>query len=283
MKLTTMDDKLKDLIRICKKTKNYKKLTVVGMIFLSNRVNEIGVKLGMRPRKKENGETIYRYCIMINTTLETNFGLTLFSSAFMKLLKEIEHFFLKTRGDILLTQITELYDLYYQLRAIEIPDLTKTLSRSDLINGLPDLGVMSTFFSSHGSTHNETMVNNVLAFRVAQKEHEVTKQLKEQYDPDLFERKILLSQMKHSLSHHHEGKFSIEGTLRDNMVYQRSVEHTVGYVLLGIFTLTCVLGIAILFEMVFYPALSASLGMILFLILGLGGLLFFIYWKEFMR
>ena len=283
MRLKTMDDKLKDLIRICKKTKNYKKLAVVGIILLSNRANEIEVNLGLRPRKREEGETLHHYCGLVNSTLENNFSISLFSPSFMKALKTTEHIFLKTRGDLQLTHIIEIYDLYYQVRGIKIPDLSKIFSSPDLVNTLPEVGFMCSLRSSHESGHNENMINKIMAFRVSQKEHELTAQLNEHYDPELFERRILLSQVKQSLSKHQGGKLTIQGTLKDNTVYQRSVEDTIGYILLGIFILACMLGIALLFEMVAYPGLSTSLGMFLFVVLGLGGLIFFIYWKEFMR
>ena len=52
-----LDMKLKNLIFVCKQTGNYKKLAVVGFTLISNLVDEISLKLGIRPRNKDKGET----------------------------------------------------------------------------------------------------------------------------------------------------------------------------------------------------------------------------------
>ena len=51
-----IDTKIKSLIQICKDTKNYRKLTIVGYALISNILDETGIKLGLRPRDKGLGE-----------------------------------------------------------------------------------------------------------------------------------------------------------------------------------------------------------------------------------
>ncbi|MFX1502763.1 MAG: hypothetical protein ACFFDH_17510, partial [Promethearchaeota archaeon] len=66
MNLSIIDAKLKNLIQVCKETENYKKLAVTSFILTSNMVNEIGIQLGVRPRNKVSGETIFEYMGLIN-------------------------------------------------------------------------------------------------------------------------------------------------------------------------------------------------------------------------
>jgi hypothetical protein len=54
MKYNVIDAKLKNLIQVCKETRNYKKLAVASFILTSNRINEIGINLGVRPRNKSD-------------------------------------------------------------------------------------------------------------------------------------------------------------------------------------------------------------------------------------
>ena len=69
MNYSVLDSKLKTLIKVCKETGNYKKLGVVSFILTSNILDEIGLKLGIRPRKrnKSSEEHIFRYMELINS------------------------------------------------------------------------------------------------------------------------------------------------------------------------------------------------------------------------
>ncbi len=78
MNYSLVDSKLKSLIRVCKKTGNDKKLAVVSFILTSNLLDEIGIKLGIRPRDKDIDETIFRYMTLINSVLKMNLKIVLF-------------------------------------------------------------------------------------------------------------------------------------------------------------------------------------------------------------
>ncbi|MFX1493418.1 MAG: hypothetical protein ACFFBZ_03985, partial [Promethearchaeota archaeon] len=60
------DSKLKNLIRLCKATGNFKKLAVVGLILISNKIDEISAKLGIRTRKKDEHEHLFSYIEFVN-------------------------------------------------------------------------------------------------------------------------------------------------------------------------------------------------------------------------
>ena len=71
MNYSIIDSKLKTLIVMCKETGNRKKLAVVSFILVSNILDEIGIKLGIRPRKKNKTpeEHIFRYMQLIKSSL----------------------------------------------------------------------------------------------------------------------------------------------------------------------------------------------------------------------
>ncbi len=94
MNYAVLDSKIISLVKVCKETQNYKKLAVVSFILTSNLLNEIGVKLGIRPRNKEMGESLYRYMKLINRKLEDNFGMILFEEKPMNIIKVVEPLFL---------------------------------------------------------------------------------------------------------------------------------------------------------------------------------------------
>ena len=72
MNLQSIDAKIKNLIQVCKETKNYTKLAVVSFILTSNKVSEIGIHLGVRPRDRASGEKICEYMELINEIFQKN-------------------------------------------------------------------------------------------------------------------------------------------------------------------------------------------------------------------
>ena len=97
MNYKVLDLKLKNLIQLCKETENYKKLSVVSFILTSNILNEIGLKLGIRPRNVKLNEKIYDYMKIINKVLVDNLKLTIFHEDDIESIREIENLFLKKK------------------------------------------------------------------------------------------------------------------------------------------------------------------------------------------
>ncbi len=75
-----LDVKLKRLIQLCKETGNYKKLAVVSFVLVSNAVDEIGIKLGMRTRERGSGENIFEYMKLVNNIFALNFNVSVFKA-----------------------------------------------------------------------------------------------------------------------------------------------------------------------------------------------------------
>jgi len=94
---TIIDSKLKHLIQVCKETQNYKKLAVTGFILISNKIEEIGIRLGLRPRNKEKDEKLFEYMKLINDVFETNLKIHIFRENLLDTLKQCETLFLRKR------------------------------------------------------------------------------------------------------------------------------------------------------------------------------------------
>ncbi|MBY9012869.1 MAG: hypothetical protein KGD70_10890, partial [Candidatus Lokiarchaeota archaeon] len=89
MKEQLLDLKLKRLIQLCKETQNYKKLAVVSFVLTSNTIDEIGIKLGMRPREKNDGEKIFEYMELVNKIFSLNFRIKIFKPEIVEVLSQI--------------------------------------------------------------------------------------------------------------------------------------------------------------------------------------------------
>ena len=157
MNYSLVDSKLKSLIRVCKKTGNYKKLAVVSFILTSNLLDEIGIKLGIRPRDKDSDETIFRYMSLINSILKKNLKILLFKEDIMTTVKEIEIQFIKRKADIPSDYIKEIYDIYYDIRKLDVPNLHETF-KNELIE-LHDEAQLYEFMSpgSHRSAKSTNL------------------------------------------------------------------------------------------------------------------------------
>ncbi|KKK74255.1 hypothetical protein LCGC14_2885610, partial [marine sediment metagenome] len=121
-----VDIKLKMLIQACKETGNFKKITVTGFILLSNKIQEIALKLGMRPRNEAKDELLFDYMNMVNELFKKNLKVQIFNPDIFESVKKIELLFLRNRGDLPKTYTRELIRIYYLLRKLEIPNLYKS-------------------------------------------------------------------------------------------------------------------------------------------------------------
>ncbi|GAH42082.1 unnamed protein product [marine sediment metagenome] len=125
MSESVQDLKLKNLIQACKENGNYKKLAVISFILTSNKMDEIGIKLGVRPRAKNKEERLFDYATLINDIFKSNIGVSIFRQEQIEELKRCEIPFLQRRGDIPYEYIRPIFEIYFDLRELEIPNLSK--------------------------------------------------------------------------------------------------------------------------------------------------------------
>ncbi|TFG28653.1 MAG: hypothetical protein EU532_04755 [Promethearchaeota archaeon] len=275
------DTKLKTLIKLCKETQNYKTIAIVSFMLISNIIDEIGVKMGIRARRKESDETIFSYMDIVNSILRDNFKITLFKDAMIQEIREIEVIFIKMRGDIPLEMIIKAYDIYYDLRMLEIPNLYKKVN-ADILSENNDVRIYS-LFSGSIDQQNPDKLKDYLLHNLKTKQLEIRKQLKNKYNKDLFKEAIYLKQTRDSLKNEKDGKILLRGRLKENLVYQKSMEDIYGYFILGIFFLFLILGFVITYECVLYPSLTASVSYLFLLTYGSSISFFLLYWYYYKK
>ncbi|MDX1798351.1 MAG: hypothetical protein R3255_06855, partial [Candidatus Lokiarchaeia archaeon] len=192
MNLQVIDAKLKNLIQVCKETKNYKKLAVVSFVLTSNKVNEIGINLGVRPRDKGSGEKIFEYMEIINKIFETNLKIPIFQLNHIKTIRECETLFLKSRGHIPYDYIKTIFQIYYELRKLDILNLHKGLKYDDFIES-SKLGVFA-FLSPKTKLKdkNSNDLRPLILQKIRAREARIQKNLKSKLDIKQFETAIYL-------------------------------------------------------------------------------------------
>ena len=218
MREQVLDLKLRRLIQLCKETGNYKKLAVVSFVFVSNAVNEVGIKLGLRSRSKTTGENIFEYMKLVNKIFSLNFNITVFKSEWIERLSQIELLFLKRKGDINLEQVKSVIEMYYEFRKLEIPNLHENIN-SEVLNN--DRTVSMFSFLSGGLSRkrkDNATLNPILMQRLKEEEGAFQIQLERQFDKNAFEKILHLKTFKKKLEQKSRGKIVVSGSLKQHFV-----------------------------------------------------------------
>lgn len=276
-----IDAKLKNLIKLCTATQNYKKLAVVGFILVSNTVDEISSSLGIRARKKKESEHVFAYLQFVNDAFYELLQLTIIPAEIIEELKLIELLFLKLRGDIPLDHIKDLYEIYFELRKIEVPNVYKSYGMDD-IHQYSDLNL---FLSLTRNTQKKKPDNirQFLAHSISQKEHDLRKSIDGKMDKDSIEQAIMLHKLKTSLTSKTTGRIKTSGKLQTNIFYQLSQQQSLKYILLGGIILFIMLSIVVIWETILFPSIILSINLYLAVFLGIILVLFMVYRHYFQR
>ncbi len=298
----TTYEKLHALITVCKRTQNYKKLAHTGYFLLSNQVNEIGIRLGFRVRKtvtqsksskfftnkgSYQKETIYDYLNQINNSFSTNLDIEIFNADFLKNLKKAELLYIKSSGKLRLYQIATLFELYFKLKELEVPNLRKKISSTKLHNVVPFYmysSLLSPTNSYKNKDDNQRLgIKNLIFFELQKKENVLKAELQQDYNPKLLEDMLILKQIKKSFKKSPSDKIKIRNSLSESFSYQKSLNSLYGYFIFGLFFGFFCLGINIIGLILISPFLLGALGFFLLLILGSTILFFYIYWTNFLN
>lgn len=280
MNYKVLDLKLKNLIQLCKETGNYKKISVVSFILTSNILNEIGLKLGLRPRNMKSGEKIYEYMRLINKILIENLKLSLFDEEDIESIREIENLFLKKKGDMPFHCIKRIFSIYYELRKLEIPNLYESVNDDDF-TAKTNLKVFSSRSSKNKG--NSDRFKPLILHKIREKELIIQKELKNGFNKDTFESAIYLKKFKDSYKSRGMNKTKLQGQLKDSINYQSSLDDVIGHVFVGFSIIFFMLGIIVIVETIFFPHLTVTFSYLILMFFGPGMLLFFTYWYYFRR
>jgi hypothetical protein len=278
-----LDIKLKNLILACKETGNYKKLAVTGFILLSNIVDEISLKLGMRPRDKEKGEKIIEYMYMVNEIFEKNLKIQIFTEGVIETVKEVELLFLEKRGDIPYQYIKKLYNIYYELRKLEIPNLYKNITGEEYFenSNLHMLNYLSPKVRQRKDKSNK--FKPLLLQKIREQERRIQGELNTKLSQTSLERIIFLKNIKRSLDHNGKRKIVLQGTLKDNMEYESSENKIIRFAFIGVAFLVLFLSLIMLVEIVFYPFMLKPLSNLLLISFGMLFFLVVLYKHYFIK
>jgi len=254
-----LDLKLKRLIQLCKETGNYKKLAVVSFVLVSNAVDEIGIKLGMRTREKGSRENIFEYMKLVNKIFALNFNVAVFKPEMIQYLSQIELLFLKRQGDINLEQVKGVIEAYYELRKLEVPNLHENIN-SEMLNRNRTVSMFS--FLSGGQSKrrkSENAFNPILMQRIKDEEKALQIQLDHQFDKNAFEKILHLKTVRKNLEQKSRGKIAISGALKDNISYRQSKENIGQLMIFSVIILFAMIGAILLVESFMYGVLSVSI------------------------
>lgn len=272
------DLKLKRLIQACKETGNFKKLAVVGFISASNLVDEIALKLGMRPRKREkNKELLFEYMTAVNDIFERNLQIQIFNKETIANIKEIELLFLRNRGEIPYNHIKKLIFIYYELRKIEVPNLYKGMTGEKYFESsnlyMLNIGPRGMRQKKDHSSKFKPM----LLQKIREQERVLQNNLNKKLDQTSIERAIFLKNIKESLNRGNDNRITFQGTLKDNMDFGQVKNIFIKYSLLGIAFLFLCLGGLIAVEMFLYPNTMPVLSNLLLIFFGIVIIIIFSY------
>lgn len=282
MNYSVVDAKLKNLIQICKETGNFKKLAVVSFILTSNKVDEVGIKLGIRQRKRLSGEKLFEYMELINKIFEGNLRVTIFQNNHIEKIRECELLFLRNKGNIPYDHIKTMFHTYYELRKLEVPNLHKSM-RSDSFLESSQFGIFSFLSPRTHKRKDSSTLKPLILQKIKEKELTIQDNLKNNFNSQQLETAIYLKTVRSSLTSEKKGKIAIHGALKDNINYQKSIEDVYKFFILGIMVLLISLGIVILIELSYYPSFSSEMNLWMLVFFGGGVLLILLYIKQFRK
>jgi len=271
-----LDVKLKRLIQLCKETGNYKKLAVVSFVLVSNAVDEIGIKLGIRTRERGLGESIFEYMKLVNNIFALNFNVSVFKPELIEKLSQIELLFLKRQGDINLEQVKGVIEAYYELQKLEVPNLHEKIN-SEALNRNRTVSMFS--FLSGGQSKKqkrENTLNPILMQRFKDEEKALQIQLEHKFDKNAFEKILHLKTVRNKLEQKSTGKIAISGALKDNISYRQSKENIGQFLVIGLIVLFAMIGVVVLVESFMYGVLSMSISNTTLICVGVIVILIFI-------
>lgn len=276
MKEKLFDLKLKRLIQLCKETRNYKKLAVVSFVLTSNTVDEIGIKLGMRPREKNSGEKIFEYMELVNKVFRVNFSVNVFRPELIDVLKRIELLFMKKEGELRLEYIKEIFEIYYELRKLDVPNLHDNIN-SEIIDKNRTISLFSFLSGGQNAKRKkEDLFNPILLHKFKEEEKALQYQLNKQFDKNTFEKILQLKTIRKSIEQKKGGKIVISGSLKDNISYKQSKEQVGQFLVIGIIILFAMVGSVSLIEALMYGFLSVAISYNLLVCFGAIVVLYFV-------
>ena len=275
MKEQLLDLKLKRLIQLCKETHNHKKIAVVSFVLTSNAVDEIGIKLGMRSREKSAGEKIFEYMELVNKVFGVNFSVNVFKTKLIDVLKRVELLFLKKEGEIRFEYTKEIFEVYYELRKLDVPNLHDSVN-PEIVERNRTISLFSFLSGQSGKNKDQSRFNPILLQKFKEEEKALQYKLNDQFDKNSFEKILQLKTIRKGIERKKGGKIVISGSLKDNISYKQSKEQVGQFLVIGIMILFAMVGSVSLIEALMYGFLSVAISSNLLVCFGAILVLYFV-------
>lgn len=270
-----LDLKLKNLIHVCKKTKNWHKVGVVGFAMMSNTVDEIALKLGTRPREK-NKEPLLKYMHVVNEIFETNLHIQIFHDDIVETVKEVELIYLNNQGDLPLEYVKKILGTYYELRKIKVPNLYKNMTGEGYFDD-SNLHLFST--GIRGRKDRSSKFKPIILQKISEQERRLQKKLNTRFEQADFERVIWLKNVKKGLDN--ERGFTTQGTLKDSLSYHQNPTVILKFMFIGVILLSLFFTVIVIAEIFLYPLTIPPLSNVLLIFLGVIAVMILLYKNVF--
>ena len=271
-----LDIKLKNLITVCKQSSNYKKLSISINILTRNLIFEIAVNLGVKPIE----ESPYKTMEFITLVFMKSLKVSIFTQDQIDTVRECEILFLENKGLLPLRHIKAMFEIYYDLRELDYPNLHKPSNLESMEESVQG-GIFSFLAPKSGAKSSASnKLRPLILQKIREQEKNIKKELNSHFTSTKFESALYLNSLSNSLgSKKGKNKITLQGSLKDSISYQRSIEGIFGYLIIGvIFTLLSV-GVIILLEMSMLPAITQFVDLWVLSIFVSVIILFFVYFK----
>ena len=220
---------------------------------------------------------------IVNEIFEKNLKIKIFKEGVMETVKEVELLFLGKRGDIPYLYIKKLYNIYYELRKLEVPNLYKDVTGEDYFEN-SNLHMFNYFSpKARQSKAKSNKFKPLILQKIQEQERSIQGELNTKLSQTSLERIIFLKNIKKSLDHNGKRKIILQGSLKDNVDYNSSENSIVRFAFIGVAFLVLLLCSLLLVEIVFYPFMLKPLSNLLLIFFGMLFLLVVLYKHYFIK
>jgi len=195
---------------------------------------------------------------LVNKVFGINFSFNVFKLELIDSLKKIELLFLKKEGELRLEHVKEIFETYYELRKLDVPNLHDNVN-PEAIERNRTISLFSFLSGGRiGKDKEQSAFNPILLHKFKEEEKSLQYQLNKKFDKNAFEKILQLKTVRKGIEQKKGGKIVISGSLKDNISYKQSKEHVGQFLVVGIIILFAMVGSVSLIEALMYGFLSVA-------------------------
>lgn len=257
--MPSLTDKIKELARLSKISGEYSQLLQLGMKLIKVQLDAILNYLGALPNG--NGEaTLYGTAARINHLLRPMIQADLIPEPIIKKLYYLDA---KSSAEHEEKRLSKMaFSTYYELKKIS---LVSEQEKAPLVVG-SDLG------------------KTMMLAKLSEQENAFRSRLNQSADLESVSALQRIEAMRQSLTASSVfSKTRIQGKIQESKDFQDHASALPGLVLIGVCLLLVALGIAVSLQAMSFPYLSAELGTFTLLFFGVGALLFYLYYENYVK